>query len=161
MAFKFKVTKIITRPIIKMVKGVEYYLKFESTVFVGKKIVKPGEEDQPPAMLANVIQLDTGLEGQIIIPKVMQDLLAESYPDASYIGKCFAVTLTRVEGKRYNLVTMNEIEADEAPETADEKAARVAREEKNAAAAGEAAAKAASEKAAAEKSAGTIANKRK
>lgn len=163
MAFNFRVKKIITRPIIKLEKGVEYYFLVQSEAFIGKDIKKAVKFDsdgkplppEPPATLMNVIQLDTGVEGQIIVPKVMQDLLIENYPDRNYVGLSFSVKLTMVPNKRYNLVTLNEIEASEAPLSPEQKAAAQTNAETQAAAEGERAAKAAAEeKAAREKGKG-------
>lgn len=123
MAFNFKVKRNITLPLLKLEKNNEYYVKFDGPMFLGKEI-NPGKESsdvrKQAATLANVVNLETGELCQIICPLVLQHELNDAYPGEGYVGLCFAISLTRPEGKAYNLVQVTEIEPSEAPGASDE-----------------------------------------
>lgn len=106
---KFKTVKHVTLPLLKIKpNGAPVFVRFENPMFTGKKI----DDNKPAAILAHVIDLETGEECQIICAKLLQDQLNESYPDNKYVGKSFRITLTKVPEKRYNLVGLMEIEVD-------------------------------------------------
>ena len=109
---KFKTKKHVVKQLFKLKPGVEYYFTFKGPMHTGKKV----DDQKEPAVLADVVNLDTGELGQIICPKLIRDALAENYTGESYVGKSFAIELMRVPEKRYNLLkTFNEIEPEEAP----------------------------------------------
>lgn len=108
---KFKRLKAVVRPQLKLMAGVEVHVKIVGPMHLGKQL----KDDKEPATLVDIVNLDTGEEMQIILPKIVREVLAEQYPSDKYIGKCFALELMRVPEKRYNLVkTLVEIEPDEA-----------------------------------------------
>lgn len=105
MAFVKKVLKQVTLPVLKLKKNVERFFMFTGPMKTGKKI----DDQMGPAEVLPATDLETGEIGLIIVPTVMQKELMENYPEHAYVGKCFAILLTNVPGKRYNLVTMAEI----------------------------------------------------
>jgi hypothetical protein len=63
-----------------------------------------------PAELANVVDLETGEECQIIVNAVLRGVLDEFYPDAGYVGKAFQIVRhAKAAGKRYNTFSVDEI----------------------------------------------------
>lgn len=111
----FKVKKNVTLPVIKLKPGEEAYLQFTGPMHVGKDTgqVMNGRK-MDPATIAEVMDLSTGELGVLICATVLQKELNDGYPDDSYIGKAFAITVTKVPEKKYNLYSIIEIEVDEA-----------------------------------------------
>jgi len=97
---RFKKIKAVTRPQLKLTAGIEYHIKFEAPVHQGERL----QDDRDAAFLANVVNLDTGEEMQIVCPSVFRKELDRTYPGESYVGKCFAFELMRVPEKRYNML---------------------------------------------------------
>ena len=110
---KVKVVKAVTRPTLSLVPHVPVYVKILKPIYVGKEI--KGTEDKPqekPADIADVINLMTGKEQQLVVAAIVKSNLDESYPDATYVKKSFAITkLDKKEGKRYFNYEISEIEA--------------------------------------------------
>lgn len=104
--------KLLTRPVLKFVKDVPQYVKFEGAIYVGREMAqKAGEKKKEPAHLADVIDLMTGELAQIIVNAVPMSILNESYPDNGYVGKCFSIMRQpRQEGKMYDPFKIEEIE---------------------------------------------------
>lgn len=116
----FKIVKNVTLPLLKMKAGLDpYFLRFESAMALGRAIKDAGKDSagktkqMEPPFLAHVVELSTGEEMQIICPAVMRSTLDEEYPDNAYVGKSFQVTISSIEGKKYNMVTLAEIEMDD------------------------------------------------
>ena len=105
-AFVPVIKRHVTLPVLKLEKNVERYFRFTAPMHLGKKI----DDAKDAATLMNATDLATGEVGQIVVPAVLQKELDEGYPSAAYVGKCFAVKLTRVPEKRYNLISLIEIE---------------------------------------------------
>lgn len=112
----FKVKKNLTLPLIKLQLETPVFIKFLGEMFVGKDVQKAGEKKkEEPAILANVINLETGEECQIIINSVVKGNLTddEDYKDGKYVGKSFMlIKHDKREGKRYNDFTIQEIEVN-------------------------------------------------
>lgn len=107
--------KHVTLPLFKMIPGVERYFLVDGAMFVGKQV----DDKKEPATLMNVTDLETGEEGQIICPFLLIEALNADYPDNAYVGKMFAISLTRVPEKKYNLVNLTELKrAEESEESA-------------------------------------------
>lgn len=111
---KFTIKKNVTLPLLKIVANSTRYFKMTGAMFIGKEI-EGGRKDaagnpQKPATLAHCVDLETGEEGQFIVSHVLYSELNGAYPDDSYVGKSFAFSFTRPAGKKYNLVTIAEIE---------------------------------------------------
>lgn len=108
---KFKVKKLVTLPLWKWKNDQTKYLRFDSAIFEGKELtVKEGRADEKPAHLANVTDLETGEQCQIIIGFVLESTMNDEYPDNAYVGKTFAITQHRDSGKKYNTYSIAEIE---------------------------------------------------
>lgn len=116
----FKVKKNVTLPVHKLKPGEERYFLFTSPMHIGKDTgqVMNGKKMEP-ATIADVIDLQTGELGVLICATVMHKEISEQYPGDSYIGKAFAITMTKVPEKKYNLYSILEIEKDEAQQEAD------------------------------------------
>lgn len=119
----FKKTANVTLELLKIVANKEYYVRFIGDMHIGKAINGPVKVDaggnvmpaKAPAMIAFVDDLETDNERIMICSTVLSKELADAYPDASYVGKCFGFKQTKVEGKSYNLVELWEVE-DPSPE---------------------------------------------
>lgn len=117
---EFKTKKILTRPLLKFEEGKPRYVKIDAKMYIGKDMkVRESDKDKPkkePAMLANVINLETGEEAQIIVSAVVKSVLEEEYPNDTYVGRGFAITkLGRAAGRQYFAYNVEEIELPEAP----------------------------------------------
>lgn len=114
-AVTFKRKKLLTRPVLKLVENQPIYVKFESAIYLGKEMkadkVKEGEKKRDPAHLADVIDLVSGEQAQIIASAVVMSVLDENYPDTGYVGKCFSITKKgRAPGKQYFGYNVEEID---------------------------------------------------
>ena len=102
----FKKIRQVTLPVLKLEKGVPRYLFILSPMYVGDKL----EEQKDAATLVHSVDMETGEEGLVICPSVMQSELLKNYPDDSYVRKGFEIVVTRgPAGKNYNLVTISEV----------------------------------------------------
>lgn len=122
---KFKKVRVVTLPLFKWQANFERYYRIDGPMFVGKSMKEaPATDGKPskqkePAVLCNVTDLETGEQGQIILGKVLQEILNEDYPEQAYVGKCFAIEQRKIPGKDYNGYSVTEIEPDEAQVAAD------------------------------------------
>lgn len=109
---RFRKIRSVTLPVLKLAEGVERFFKFVTPMYVGKQI----DDKKEPATLAQVIDLETGEEGLIIIGAVLRKELEEAYPNDAYRGKCFAIANNGKRGdKKYNSYSVSEI-AEPEPE---------------------------------------------
>ena len=125
-AFTPVVKRIVTLPLLKFVKGQPEYVKMLDKIFTGKTIKNDVQMDKdgntlppkaPPEM-ATVVNLKTGELAQIMLGKVLCGILEEDYPSSdparTYVGRCFALTLTESKrgrnGGNYNTYNVAEIE---------------------------------------------------
>jgi hypothetical protein len=104
--------KLLTRPVLKYVVDVPNYVLIEAVMHVGKEMKqKEGDKKKDPATLCNVIDLKTGEPCQLIMNAVVKSVMAEEYPNDTYVGKCFSITKqARVAGKSYDPFSIEEIE---------------------------------------------------
>lgn len=114
----FTVKKILTLPLLKLEAGKPVYVQFQGPIFTGKKLTNAAATDAekaklPPEM-ANVVNLETGELCQIMLGKVLHDLINEEYPQQSYVGKGFMLELTEKKrgrnGNNYNTYKLAEVE---------------------------------------------------
>ena len=114
-AVQFKRKKNLTPPLLKFAESEARYVKITAPMYLGKEMKeKAGEKKREPAMLADVINLETGEEAQIICSAVVVSVLNENYPNNGYVGKGFAITKKgREPGKQYNKFSVEEIELPE------------------------------------------------
>lgn len=110
----FKVKAKLTRPLFKIIKDAPLYVRIVGAMYQGEKLVKKdgtSASDMDPAILANVVNLETGEEGQIICNAALEAVLKRTYPNDGYIGKCFGLRRNeRVTGKKYDTFGVDEIE---------------------------------------------------
>ena len=108
MEFVPSIKKRVTMQLLKLGKDEQYY-RIETAMKQGEE-VKSSNKAAP--WLMQVTDLKTGEVGQIIAPKILQSELDKHYPNDSYVGKCFGLSVTPpVEGgKKYNLVNITEID---------------------------------------------------
>jgi len=110
----------VTRPLLKIKTGTEYAVLFQGPMHLGKEIEqkktideKTGEIiDAPkrqPAHIANVENLVTREEVTIICSTVFRKEIDAAYPNDSYVGKAFVFSITKIDGKNYNLVSVHEV----------------------------------------------------
>ena len=108
-----KVVKAVTRPTLSLQPGTPVFVKIIKAIYVGKEIKGTEKKaDQKPADIADVINLETGKEQQLVVGAVVKANLEEMYEGAKYVGKSFMITkLDKKEGKRYFNYEISEIEA--------------------------------------------------
>lgn len=104
---QFKRTKAVAIPLFKMVPNQPEFFKFDGAMYEGKKI----DDKKDAAILIPVTDLNTGEQGQIIVGLVLRELIQETYPAETYVGKCFEVTLRKRADKKYNTYDLYEIES--------------------------------------------------
>lgn len=105
MATKFRKIRQVTLPVLKLEKGTPRYIYILSAMYEGEKI----DANKSPAVLIHAVDIETGEEGNVICPAVMQSELEKHYPNNEYVRKAFEVVVTRAPGKDYNLVTIAEV----------------------------------------------------
>jgi hypothetical protein len=105
----FKVKKNVTVALFKLVPGEDNFFHVQGSMHIGEKI-----GDREPATLMHVINMQTGEEGQIICPTILQKELAKQYENDTYVGKRFWLRITRVPEKKYNMVEISELEDEDA-----------------------------------------------
>lgn len=119
----FKVARIVTLPLLKLAEGVPVYVKFLDKMFRGKElrneVVEKNADGSPkakkePPIMANVINLETGEQVQIMLGSVLQGILNDDYPGDKYVGKGFMIELTEKKrgrsGGQYNTYKVAELE---------------------------------------------------
>jgi len=119
-AFVPKLARILTLPLLKMKENEAIYVKFTGPTFIGKKIAedieaeKAGKASKEPPIMANVINLPTGELVQIMLGKVLNGILADEYPNDTYVGKGFVIELTEKKrgrsGGNYNTYKVAELD---------------------------------------------------
>jgi hypothetical protein len=106
---KFTKVRAVTLSVLKLAKGQPRYFYFQSAMYKGKQI----DDKKEAATLIHAIDLETGEDGVIIAPMVMQKELNEAYPGEAYRGRCFEVVITRDPEKKYNHVGISEVSQPE------------------------------------------------
>lgn len=104
-ASKFQRVRAVTQSVLKLPTGQSRYLYLIDPMTVGKKI----DDKKEPATLCHAVDMETGEEGVIICPMVLQKELNENYPGESYVGKGFEISKTRDPEKKYNHVSISEV----------------------------------------------------
>ena len=114
---KFKIKRRITVPLFKLVSNVENYFKITSPITLAKPLTGAAaaaaaakKKIKEPPYLCEVVDLETGDVGQIILPTVLRSELEENYPDNSYVDKCFCIVKFPIQDRDYYGFTITEIE---------------------------------------------------
>ena len=123
---KFTVKSHVTRQLIKIVAGTEYFFRAESAIYdapeeSGGRKPRAGSaaEAQKPPKLLNVIELTTKTVGVVVVPHVLNEELTRFFPDNGYVGKDFYIIKHAMEeGKKYSTFTIQEIEMEDEPASA-------------------------------------------
>lgn len=128
-----KIVKKITFPLWKWLLDEPKYFKCVGPIFQGKEIKEGAtKEQEKPADLMVVINLETGEEMQIIVGAVLKGNIEEHYAPTlkgkpaepkdgyfvegenadnfPYVGKCFVAVQSKIENKRYKGYSLTEIE---------------------------------------------------
>jgi hypothetical protein len=110
----------VTVELLKIKTGVEYFVKFTGPIHLGaampdevtvnKETGEVKTTPRQPAHVAYVVDLENMAPRQIVVSSVMASELDRSFPNAGYVGLCFAFTIRKIEGKQYNGVTIDQIE---------------------------------------------------
>lgn len=110
-AIEFETVRVVNRQLLKFEKDVPRHVMFEGKMHLGKEMkAKEGEKKKEPATLADVVNLETGEQVQIIISAVVKSVLEEEYPKDAYLGKCFTITKRgKAPGKSYEQYTVIEV----------------------------------------------------
>lgn len=107
---KFTIKKEVTLPIRKLTIDEPAYLKVTSKIVQGKKI----KDEEEAAHIMNVIDLETGASGQVVVPSVLMGIFEDNYENQTYVGVCFQIIKGRKpSGKRYHTFTVCEVEVGE------------------------------------------------
>lgn len=117
-----KVLKVITVPQTKIRPGMELFLLIVAPIVRAPALKNApvekdseGKEKLPPHLL-RAVDLETGEITEIIPGTVLVDLMQETYPLNSYVGRSFQVKCNEQKaakaggGRRYNTYSVNEIE---------------------------------------------------
>lgn len=119
---EYKKVRSVTLPTLSLKdKGTLVHVLFESAFREGKQMAEQVDakgkkiEQKAPAHVANIINLDTGEEMQIVGSKVLRGTLEEEYPEEGYVGRCFEIeNLGKHAGGRategYNIFRIVEVE---------------------------------------------------
>lgn len=107
MSSKFKKVRTVTSAVLKLREGQPRYIFFLSPMYVGEKI----DEKKEAATLAQVVDMETGETGILIISAVMKSELLKAYPKSAFVRKGFEVVLNKRagEGATYNHVSISEV----------------------------------------------------
>lgn len=110
MIGQFQVVKNVTLSVFKLAAGVQRVFLFKTAMEVGKATaVKKGDKVMEPAVVATVIDLETGEEGTLICATVLRSEINAQYSGESYVGRAFAIKFYKVPEKTYNLYEIIEV----------------------------------------------------
>lgn len=105
MSFTPRIKNRLTFPQLKLEENKPIYVKPTGPLTKGKEV--EGSDMEAPLLL-NVVNLETGEEMQIVVGKVLEDILTDL--DEGYIDKCFMITQgEQPEGKRWRPYSVAEI----------------------------------------------------
>lgn len=134
---KFVKARNVTLPLLKIKEGTEYVITMLTAMALGKQMpAKTQQQTDPktgevvtvtlppeaPATVAQVKCLQDapgakdGEEYQMLCNTIFAKELREQYADDSYVGKSFAFTVFKIDGKRYKGCSIAEVTIDTTPE---------------------------------------------
>lgn len=116
---KFKITSVVTVPVIKLMPDAPVYVKPQSKMEVSKQIKNPTRGAQPmePATTMHCVDLQSGGECTLIVGAMLKSVFEEKYPEGSYVGKSFQIVNHGKRGdKKYNAYSVNEVVIDDTPD---------------------------------------------
>lgn len=101
----FKKIRSVTVTLLKLENNQPRYLYVTAPMFMGEKI----DAKKDAAILLPVVDMETGEEGNVIAPAILQGELVKTYGGAEYVGKGFEVTKSRDPSVKYNHVSISEV----------------------------------------------------
>jgi|WetSurMetagenome_2_1015567.scaffolds.fasta_scaffold01633_21 hypothetical protein len=121
---RLKKTASVTREMLSMTIGEDYYLEFQTRPYLAKeqrtRALKEGEKVKAPPMLADVLAFsedDSGVltkEYTIICNAVLVSILEDNFPGDAVIGERLIVTkLDKISGRDYNLFNVSTFDLDD------------------------------------------------
>lgn len=140
---RFVKARNVTLPLLKIKEGAEYVITMLTAMALGKQMPAKNVTDpntgevkqvvEAPATVAQVKCLQDGPgakdgeEYQMLCNTIFAKELREQYPNDGYVGKSFAFTVFKIDGKRYKGCSIAEVTLapEEAPK-ADDKAPETA-----------------------------------
>lgn len=79
-----------------------------SEIYKGSKFTKSKIESEPDVV--NVTRLVDGVEGKLLVRRVLHNRLTEGFPNGGYVGKTVRITvLPPPDGERYYLYDVQEL----------------------------------------------------
>jgi len=108
--------KALSLPVLSFKERDLAFVRFTSGI-TQSTIRKGDDDDRKPAMVAEVVNLETGEQQTLICPAALVGTLEDAGDE--YIGRCYEIHVTpeKLPGKEYKGVTVYEIECpDVAPE---------------------------------------------
>lgn len=108
----FKKVRQVTLPVLKLDSKEPRYLHFIGPMHLGEAVkAGEGKKQMEPATVAHCLDMTTGEEGQLICSAMLASQIRREYPDDSYVGRGFELTSTKVPDKKYNIVSITEVES--------------------------------------------------
>lgn len=104
---KFQKVRSVTQSVLKIANGQPRYVFALAPMYQGEKI----DDKKEPAILLPVVDMETGEEGVVICPAVLQSELVKAYGVDGYVAKGFELVKTRDPEKKYNHVAISEVAA--------------------------------------------------
>lgn len=108
-ASKFKRVRAVSLPVLKLSKAKPRYAYLMSAMYKGKAL----DDKREAATLVHAIDMETGEEGLIICPMIMQKELNDAYPGEAYKDRGFEISVSRDPEKKYNHVSISEVSVPE------------------------------------------------
>lgn len=119
---KLRVTRQVTLPHLKHEEGQIVAFKILCPIYVGENLIetdkgelapkdaKPKAAPMAPPHLVRCTNLEDHNDYTYIIGAVVQSNLERTYPDETYVGKCFAIIKgPKQPGKRYHQYAVHEV----------------------------------------------------
>lgn len=127
---KFVKARNVTLPLLKIKEGTEYVITMLTAMALGKQMPPKTEQitdpvtgevktiTKPPEAPATVAQVRVlqdapgakdGEEYQMLCNTIFAKELREQYANDSYVGKSFAFTVFKIDGKRYKGCSIAEV----------------------------------------------------
>lgn len=102
----FKKIRSVTQSVLKLENGQARYVFVLAPMHMGEKI----DSDKDEAILLPVVDMETGEEGIVIAPSILQNELVKSYGATGYVAKAFEIVKSRPDMKvKYNHVSICEV----------------------------------------------------
>lgn len=124
----FETVKHVTLPQLKLEAGTPVFVRITSEIREADPVAPSRNRDSKdgetkttmaPPKLVNVDNLaQSNKPYQMIVNEVVGRELEKTYPDHSYVNRCFKITLLNIQGKRYKGAEVIEIRPKAEPNNA-------------------------------------------